>query len=92
MPKTLVTVWYYRISLKTPTVIYAASYQKVALEAKYLMHLLAWYNGIIRKMSNTAGLYRYDPGSKTMARVIPQSALGAVTLFSACAAVAHGCS
>jgi hypothetical protein len=32
------------------------------------------------------------PGRKTLARVLPQSALGAVTLFSACAPVAHGCS
>jgi len=56
------------------------------------LHLLAWYNGTIGKMSNTACLYRYGLGSKMLARVLPQSALGIVTLFSACAAVAHGCS
>ena len=42
--------------LTTPNLIDAASYQKVALEVKYLTHLLAWYNGIIGKMSNTGAL------------------------------------
>ncbi len=46
-------------------------------------HLLAWYNGSIGKTSNTAGLYRYDLGKKTLTQVIPLSALGVATLFNA---------
>ncbi|GAC1568347.1 MAG: hypothetical protein NVS3B14_17270 [Ktedonobacteraceae bacterium] len=46
-------------------------------------HLLAWYNGIIGKTSNTAGLYRYDLTSKTLSQVIALSSLGVSTLFSA---------
>lgn len=46
-------------------------------------HLLAWYNGVIGRTSNTAGLYRYDLDSETLTQVIPLSALGVATLFSA---------
>jgi len=44
-------------------------------------HLLAWYNGITGKTSNTAGLYRYDLNSNTLSQVIPLSGLGVATLF-----------
>jgi len=44
------------------------------------MHLLAWYNGITGKMSNTAGLYRYDLNSNTLSQVIPLSGLSVATL------------
>jgi hypothetical protein len=46
-------------------------------------HLLAWYNGVIGKTSNTAGLYRYDLGSRALSQVIPLAQLGVSTLFSA---------
>ena len=45
-------------------------------------HLLAWYNGITGKSSNTAGLYRYDLSSNTLSQIIPLSQLGVTTLFS----------
>ena len=46
-------------------------------------HLLAWYNGVIGKTSNTAGLYRYDTGNHTLAQVISLDQLGVSTLFNA---------
>lgn len=46
-------------------------------------HLLAWYNGIIGKTSNTAGLYRFDLSSQRLTQVIQMSALGVATLFNA---------
>jgi hypothetical protein len=45
-------------------------------------HLLAWYNGITGKTSDTAGLYRYDLNSSTLSQVIPLSGLGIETLFN----------
>lgn len=44
-------------------------------------HLLAWYNGVTGTSSNSAGLYRYDLNSKTLALVIPLRSLGVATLF-----------
>ena len=46
-------------------------------------HLLAWYNGVMGKTSQAAGLYRYDLSSGSLAQVIPLSALGVATLFNA---------
>jgi hypothetical protein len=46
------------------------------------MHLLVWYNGIIGKTSNTAGLYRFDLSSQKLTQVMPLSALGVATLFN----------
>ncbi|SRR5579875_79004 len=46
-------------------------------------HLLAWYNGPVGKASGAAGLYRYDLATQTLTQVIPLSALGVSTLFSA---------
>ena len=46
-------------------------------------HLLAWYNGVIGKTSNTAGLYRYDLGGRALSQVIPLAQLGVSTLFNA---------
>ncbi len=46
-------------------------------------HLLAWYNGPVGKTSSVAGLYRYDLATRTLTQVIPLSALGVTTLFSA---------
>lgn len=45
-------------------------------------HVLAWYNGIIGKTSNTAGLYRYDLISHTLLQVISPGQLGVSTLFN----------
>jgi hypothetical protein len=46
-------------------------------------HLLAWYNGVVGKTSNTAGLYRYDLGTATLSQVISLQQLGVSTLFNA---------
>src|ERR1700730_744109 len=46
-------------------------------------HLLAWYNGVVGKTSNTAGLYRYDLGNATLSQVISLQQLGVSTLFNA---------
>lgn len=46
-------------------------------------HLLAWYNGVMGKTDQTAGLYRYDVTSGSLAQVFPLSALGVATLFDA---------
>jgi len=46
-------------------------------------HLLAWYNGVVGKTSNTAGLYRYDLGTATLPQVISLQQLGVSTLFNA---------
>lgn len=46
-------------------------------------HLLAWYNGVVGKTSNTAGLYRYDFGTATLSQVISLQQLGVSTLFNA---------
>lgn len=46
-------------------------------------HLLVWYNGPAGKTSSAAGLYRYDLTTQTLTQVIPLSALGVSTLFSA---------
>ena len=46
-------------------------------------HLLAWYNGPLGQTSSTAGLYRYNLNTQTLTQVLPLSALGATTLFSA---------
>ena len=46
-------------------------------------HLLAWYNGVVGKTSNTAGLYRYDTGKHTLSQVISLAQLGVSTLFNA---------
>ncbi len=46
-------------------------------------HLLAWYNGVIGKTSNTAGLYRYDLLDHTLSQVITLGQLGISTLFDA---------
>lgn len=46
-------------------------------------HLLAWYNGEVGKSSANAGLYRYDLVAGTLTQVVPLSALGVATLFSA---------
>ncbi len=45
-------------------------------------HLLAWYNGPVGEASSSAGLYRYDLVSGSLAPVIPLSRLGVATLFS----------
>lgn len=44
-------------------------------------HLLAWYNGVIGKTSNNAGLYRYDMAAKTLTLILPLRSLGVSTLF-----------
>ncbi|HET9999896.1 MAG TPA: hypothetical protein VFQ36_03315 [Ktedonobacteraceae bacterium] len=46
-------------------------------------HLLAWYNGVVGKTSNTAGLYRYDTGKHILSQVISLAQLGVSTLFNA---------
>ena len=45
-------------------------------------HLLAWYNGVVGKTDNTAGLYRYDLSSGTLSQVVALSSLGVGTLFN----------
>jgi hypothetical protein len=45
-------------------------------------HLVAWYNGTLEKVSNKAGLYRYDVNTQALTQVIPLSALGVATLFA----------
>jgi hypothetical protein len=44
-------------------------------------HLLAWYNGVVGKTSNTAGLYRYDLTTRTLTLVFSLSSLGVATLY-----------
>lgn len=46
-------------------------------------HLLAWYNGVVGKVSNTAGLYRYDVTTAALSQVISLQQLGVSTLFNA---------
>jgi hypothetical protein len=46
-------------------------------------HLLAWYNGVVGKTSNTAGLYRYDMSNGALSQIISLQQLGASTLFNA---------
>ena len=46
-------------------------------------HLLAWYNGVIGKTDQMAGLYRYGVTGGSLTRVIPLSALGVAKLFDA---------
>jgi hypothetical protein len=46
-------------------------------------HLLAWYNGVVGKTSNTAGLYRYDMSNAALSRIISLQQLGVSTLFNA---------
>ncbi|HEX6482027.1 MAG TPA: hypothetical protein VF043_24550 [Ktedonobacteraceae bacterium] len=46
-------------------------------------HLLAWYNGIMGKTDQAAGLYRYDVTSGSLTQIIPLNALGVATLFDA---------
>jgi hypothetical protein len=43
-------------------------------------HLLAWYNGPTGKVSDAAGLYRYNVETKQLKQVIPLKALGVATL------------
>lgn len=45
-------------------------------------HLLAWYNGVTGTTSGSAGLYRYDLSSGTLARVLSLRSLDAATLFA----------
>ena len=46
-------------------------------------HVLAWYNGVVGKTSNTAGLYRYDIATAALTQVISLQQLGVSTLFNA---------
>ncbi|HEY6542756.1 MAG TPA: hypothetical protein VIZ18_17565 [Ktedonobacteraceae bacterium] len=46
-------------------------------------HILAWYNGVVGKTSNTAGLYRYDVATAALSQVISLQQLGVSTLFNA---------
>jgi len=46
-------------------------------------HVLAWYNGVVGKTSNTAGLYRYDVATAALSQVISLQQLGVSTLFNA---------
>jgi len=46
-------------------------------------HVLAWYNGVVGKTSNTAGLYRYNLSSAALSQVISLQQLGVSTLFNA---------
>ena len=46
-------------------------------------HLLAWYNGVVGKTSNTAGLYRFDLSNAMLSQVISLQQLGVSTLFNA---------
>lgn len=45
-------------------------------------HIVAWYNGVLGKVSNTAGLYRYDVVAGTLTQIMPLSALGVATLYA----------
>lgn len=46
-------------------------------------HLLAWYNGVVGKTSNTGGLYRFDLSNATLSQIISLQQLGVATLFNA---------
>jgi hypothetical protein len=52
--------------------------------ALYTHHILsAWYNGIIGKTSNTAGLYHNDLSKMPLTQVTPFGTPGVATLFHA---------
>ncbi len=46
-------------------------------------HVLAWYNGVVGKTSNAAGLYRYDVTTAALSQIVSLSQLGVSTLFNA---------
>lgn len=45
-------------------------------------HVLAWYNGVVGKTSNTAGLYRYDVATAALSQIISLQQLGVSSLFN----------
>ena len=46
-------------------------------------HVLAWYNGVVGKTSNTAGLYRYAVNTAALSQIVSLEQLGVSTLFNA---------
>lgn len=46
-------------------------------------HLVAWYNGVVGKTSNTVGLYRYNVAAAALSQVVSLRQLGLSTLFNA---------